>query len=268
MKITSNNTIPLYINNTPSKTMNIAQEFESIFTSMMIKSMRKTIFEDGLIPKSISEKIYTDMLDQEYSKIITKNSSFGLAEQIVQQIENSNNKSLITSLQGIGRNPWMIDPRFIPNNIRGQTTSSILNKISKYDSIIDEASRAYKLDRNLITAVIAQESAGNPFARSQKGAKGLMQLIDSTAKAMGVSNVYNPRENIMGGSKYLKQMLTQNNGDQTLALASYNAGPGAVEKYNGVPPYKETQNYIRRVTTFKENLELKETTISANQNKD
>jgi soluble lytic murein transglycosylase-like protein len=208
------------------------------------------------------------MLDQEYAAIITKNTSFGLAEQIVKQIENSNNRSLLKTIQEIGRKPWMTDPRFLPTNIRYQSIGNVLDKISRFNSIIEEASSTYSIDKNLITAVIAQESAGNPLAQSPKGAKGLMQLIDSTAKAMGVSNVYNPRENILGGTKYLKQLLNKYGVNEILALASYNAGPGAVDKYNGVPPYKETQHYIRRISSFKDKLESKRTTESFNQNKD
>jgi len=102
-----------------------------------------------------------------------------------------------------------------------------------------------------VTALIARESAGNPNAVSPKGAKGLMQLMDGTAREMGVKYSFSPAENINGGVKYLKNMLDSFGGDEKLALASYNAGPGAVRKYNGIPPYRETQEYVRAVLALR-----------------
>jgi len=103
------------------------------------------------------------------------------------------------------------------------------------------------VDANLLKAMIVEESGGKRHARSPKNAKGLMQLIDSTAKAVGVKNVWDPQQNIQGGARYLKQQLERFDGDVSLALASYNAGPGNVERYHGIPPFRETQNYVKRV---------------------
>jgi len=118
----------------------------------------------------------------------------------------------------------------------------------KYGHLIDEAAKTHQLDSALIAAVIKTESNGDPGAVSPAGAKGLMQLTDSTATEMGARRVFNARENILSGAKYLKKMIDRF-GDLKLGLAAYNAGPGAVARHQGVPPYRETTTYIDKVMT-------------------
>ncbi|MGN1152490.1 MAG: lytic transglycosylase domain-containing protein [Candidatus Gastranaerophilaceae bacterium] len=113
--------------------------------------------------------------------------------------------------------------------------------------IINEVSNKYDVDPKLIEALVKQESGFNPNAKSKAGALGLMQLMPSTAKGLGVTDPMDARQNIEGGVKYVKSMLDRFNGNIILALAAYNAGPNAVKKYDGVPPYKETQNYVRSI---------------------
>lgn len=115
---------------------------------------------------------------------------------------------------------------------------------------IDEAAKAHDLPKGLIEAIIKAESNGNPKAVSPKGAKGLMQLIDSTATDMGVTDQFDPKQNVMGGSKYIRKLLDRFKGDLKLALAAYNAGPGNVEKYGGIPPFDETRKYVEKVINF------------------
>jgi hypothetical protein len=122
-----------------------------------------------------------------------------------------------------------------------------------YNATIAEAANLYRLDPNLIRAIIRAESAFNPFAVSRAGAQGLMQLMPAVSEELSVLDPFDPRQNIFGGARYLRWLLDRNDGNLDLAVASYNAGPGAVERYNGIPPYRETQDYVKKVNLFLKN---------------
>lgn len=113
--------------------------------------------------------------------------------------------------------------------------------------LADAAARQHQLDADFIESVIRAESGGNPRARSRKGAQGLMQLLPGTARRLGVADSYDPAANVDAGTRYLRQLLDQYDGDAVKALAAYNAGPHRVAQYNGVPPYRETRGYVNRI---------------------
>jgi len=119
-----------------------------------------------------------------------------------------------------------------------------------YNDAIAEAADRYHLDPNLIRAIIHAESAFNPLAVSSAGALGLMQLMPEMAEELDVLDPFDPRQNILGGSRYLRNLLDSHHGNVDLAVASYNAGPGAVARYGGIPPYRETRNYVKTVNHF------------------
>jgi soluble lytic murein transglycosylase-like protein len=137
-------------------------------------------------------------------------------------------------------------------------SASTLDRIASYEHIIQDASQKHGVDTTIIKAVIAVESAGQANAVSAKDAKGLMQLTDTTAADMGVTNVWNPAENIHGGAKYLQSLTRRFPGDTASIIASYNAGPGRVEKHGGIPPIPETQAYVRRVMNYMKFFEKEE----------
>ena len=120
----------------------------------------------------------------------------------------------------------------------------------QYDAMIVNAADKYGVDPNLVKAMISQESSFDCNATSGCGAQGLMQLMPATAESLGCANAYDPEQNIEAGTKYISQMLDKYNGDVSLALAAYNAGPGNVDKYGGIPPFTETQNYVTLVLGY------------------
>ncbi len=146
------------------------------------------------------------------------------------------------------------DPRYVA--VRKLRTRVVATRrwgprnITAYDDIIRDHAVDHGLPAALVKAVIAAESNFDPRARSPKGAQGLMQLMPQTAAYLGVHDAYSVEQNVRGGSRYLAEMLDRFGGDWKRALAAYNAGPEAVDRYQGIPPYRETQEYVRRVMSY------------------
>lgn len=152
----------------------------------------------------------------------------------------------------------------------GKSESAVLPSYSqnknKFDDIIAAASLKYQVPEGLVKAIMHTESSFNIYAKSPVGAQGLMQLMPATAKRFNVSDSYNPHENIHAGAKYLSILLKRFNGNTSLALAAYNAGEGNIHKYGGIPPFKETQNYVVRVLSRYKNLYTSQLNLNTQAN--
>ncbi|WAU75783.1 lytic transglycosylase domain-containing protein [Acinetobacter sp. TR3] len=187
------------------------------------------------------------------------------AGQTIYQFKDDNGTTLLTNKKKAEYNHLkVIKATYYPDsNIHsysnwGSSEASVLPSYSRnknaFDQMIRQASQQHGVSEGLIKAVMHTESGFNINARSPVGAQGLMQLMPATARRFNVSNAYDPQQNIFGGARYLSWLLKRFNGDTRLAIAAYNAGEGNIDKYGGIPPFRETQDYVRRVTSRFQNL--------------
>lgn len=177
---------------------------------------------------------------ESFEKILSASAKSDFGSLLLDPRIKEVNADIIKQTPQTALNNALIEASAIQANKQPASKAQILN-------VINEISKKHGVDEKLVQALIRQESGFNPNAKSKAGAMGLMQLMPSTAKNLGVKDPYNVVQNVEGGVKYLKSMLGKYNGNIILALAAYNAGSGAVDKYDGVPPYKETQNYVKNI---------------------
>lgn len=187
------------------------------------------------------------------------------AGQTIYQFKDNNGTTLLTNKKKAEYSHLkVVKATYYPDsNIHsysnwGASEASVLPSYSRnknaFDSLIRQAAQQHGVSEGLIKAVMHTESGFNINARSPVGAQGLMQLMPATARRFNVNNAYDPQQNIFAGAKYLSWLLKRFNGDTRLAIAAYNAGEGNVDKYGGIPPFRETQDYVRRVTSRYQNL--------------
>ena len=219
------------------------QDFESHFLAQMMKTMRQSLPEAGLFGDGPGEKYFTQLFDEEIATRVSRTKGVGIAEALYRDLKGERASSAHASGMTIEAYRKTAQPSWA-------IADTALGRARRFDRIVRDAARTHGVDPHLIRAVIAQESGGRPGAVSRRGAKGLMQLMDSTAAALGVRDSMDARENILGGTRYLRQLLDRFDGDLKLALASYNAGPSAVARHGGIPPYRETREFVRRVLDY------------------
>jgi soluble lytic murein transglycosylase-like protein len=239
------------------KLQKAVKDFEAIFVGYLLKEMRGSQSTTALFGDSFGGDLVESLFEREIATQVSHTGKIGFARLLYRQLTGEDLPLAPTTVmkQPVREVPPRVEERKVP---AVPSRSPLQERIKPFEPIIQEAAEKHGIDAQLIKAVIASESAGIPTARSRKQAKGLMQLIDSTAAAVGVRDVWNPRDNIFGGSLYLKQLLELHHGDLERALASYNAGPQAVERYGGIPPFKETQEYVERVLRYKKHFEALE----------
>lgn len=269
-----------------------ARQFEALFLSYLYKTMRETV-PDSPFSEGQSSAGYEEMFTPAMGENLSKAGGMGLAELLVQHFEAGGARAATEALRSVrtdesrhggigalsgapgtpnrspaghsapsgGDAPRPPVPAFRAapadrtavekSHIEGKKVPALADNVRQ---ALDRAAEQTGVDRALLQAVVVVESGGNPRAESRRGARGLMQLMAGTARELGVKDAFDPLENVLAGARYLKRMLVAHGGDERLALAAYNAGPGNVRRHNGVPPFRETHNYIERVLDIRKRL--------------
>lgn len=271
-------------------------EFEAFFKYQMLKTMRQTIPDDPMsedlpLGNDGGKETFTDLFDMEIARAGSGGKRslsevlYHSMEKLVEarfardngisikspSLETNSPRPIIKALKRISipKRPTPVqviskpEPVALPPKPLARATSSVsVRGLESYQRHIDAAAAETKLDSALIASVIHAESGGNPKAVSPAGAKGLMQLADSTAQQYGVVDSFDPGENVRAGSRFLKHLMDRYK-DVKLALAAYNAGPGNVDRFGGIPPFKETRAYVARVTSLMKVTKARQVEVEA-----
>lgn len=207
-----------------------AESFEALMAGFLVRSLRQSMSPGGFYGNAYGGEIYQSMMDEVLAQTLATRANLGIAAALERQFGSR-------------------DVKQTPDDAEWK---------SRFDHLVETAAQKTGLDANLLRAMIRQESAGDPKAVSAKGAAGLMQLMPATAALLGLRDRFDPEENIHAGARYLAGLLRRF-GNLEHALAAYNAGPEAVERYGGVPAYPETEDYVARVMKIYRDLSSADT---------
>lgn len=214
--------------------------------SSMIQNLLSSSGKASAMQRAVQMNNYVNTLNAQWAPVEKQNTAVENQQAKIQSFEN-----VLKNSTGVKFGDLLTRPVTKVNaniySAQAETGAENISTREQIKNIVFRAAKKHGVDEKLVNALIKQESGFNPNAKSKVGAMGLMQLMPATAKGLGVTNPMDPEQNVEGGVKYLKSMLNKYNGNVILALAAYNAGPGAVDKYDGVPPYKETQNYVKSI---------------------
>ncbi len=224
---------------TPRKAENLdsaSRDFEQFLLKGMLERMLSTLEGGGLFEKeNTSSRFFQSLFSEEIARDWSESGEVGISE-------------LITKSLGAKADPDQPLAALEASRMEARARRPhVTQQRPELESIARDSAATAELDPDWVCAIIECESSWEPRARSAKGARGLMQLMPATARELGVRDSWDPRQNIEGGVRYLKQLLDRFGGDRVLAAAAYNAGPNAVERHGGVPPYPETRNYVQRI---------------------